>query len=492
MKKIYFALCLIVISCNFGCFQQATKNQAKIAEAPSFETISERALSSSFFEKGSFCEGKWWLLFADPQLSALIEEALKSNPTLKAAEAKVVAAQAAAKMIRSNLFPNLGADATDNWQYLSKYGFDRSFFPIPDPSTIPAKYNEVDLSLNFSYEIDFFGKNRKKLREALGLAVAQEMERAEASLILCTSIAFAYFEWQTHFAEKQLYEKWLSTEKQLEHFFSLRSKKGLDNSIGYLTQKQATDALYQKVIDKEKELEIDLLFLKNLLGEGPDYFLALTPHQELLSQKIPLPPHLEIDLLAQRPDLMAQIWRVEAAAEAIGVAKTEFYPNVNLLALGGLSSLTLSKIFNWASRTGTLLPAIHLPIFTGGQLSANLSSKVALFNEAVETYNSLLLKAVQEVGSEITTFLSIQKEVTLQQSIVETQQKNCHLASLRYQKGIDDYSHLLKANLTTFSKEFEALEWKHSSLLSCVRLIKSLGGGMPLQKLPSIYPTPSS
>lgn len=486
-KYIY----LIIVFFNFGCFQKSNREEASIASKPSLESISKKALASPSFEEGFFEKERWWSLFSDPQLEKLMTHALQQSPTLKMAEAKVSIAKASAKLSYSSLFPTVSANALDSWNYLSKYGFDRSFFPLSTgDNIIPKKFNETDLSLTFNYEFDFWGKNRKKWKEALGALVAEEMEKKQATLILSTTVAFAYFEWQAHFAEKSLYEKWLSSERKLETYFSFRYEKGLNNRLFPLAQETKLEEIKQKVIHKQKELEIDELFLKNLLGESPDFSLDLKPSPELITQKIPFPPSIELDLLSKRPDLMAQLWRVESASKSIGVAKTEFYPNVNLMALAGLSSLTFPHLFEWASRTGALNPAIHLPLFTGGELRANLSKKVALFNEAVYSYNTLLLQAAQEVASEITTFLSLQEEIEAQATILQAQRKTVELSSLRYNVGVDDCSSLLEATNKLLAQEVNAVLLRHASMLTTIRLIKSLGGGMNVSEPPPIVSNP--
>jgi NodT family efflux transporter outer membrane factor (OMF) lipoprotein len=481
MKKIFPLLILIL---NFGCFQSVEKSH--INSMSSLQEISNQALSSTYFEEGKTKNEQWWKVFKSFELNVLMQKAIKNNPTLQAAEAKIVEAQASAKIVRSKLFPKLSASAVDNWNYLSKYGFDRDFFPLPDGNMeIPHKYNTIDLSVNFTYEIDFWGKNRKQLQEALGLAMAEQMEKNQAELILCTSVAYSYFEWQAHRQEKELYEKWLASELELDTFYASRYQTGIDDVVPSLKQYQASGDIQQKIVDLEKQMTIDLLFLKTLIAEDPASTLSLSPQEEILEQKIIIPETIGLDLVAQRPDLMAQIWRVSSAAKAIGVAKTEFYPNVNLNAFAGLSSLSFSHLFNWASRTGALTPAINLPLFTGGALRANLGKKIALYNEAVASYNSLLLQAAQEVVSSITTFLSLEKQIDIQTAKVSFQQEAFQAASLRYKKGVDNMKPMITSSQELLAQELSMITLRHALILSSLQIFQSLGGGMQPQALPS-------
>ena len=242
-----------------------------------------------------------------------------------------------------------------------------------------------------------------------------------------------------------------------------------------MQQKQIGDLKLQ-IQTKEKEIILDELMLKQLAGLGPEAEFVLT-YEDTSSVKPPLPSTLGLDLLAQRPDLLAQLFRVEAARQEIGVAKTEFYPNVNLVSLAGLSSLSFGNLFTWASRVGTLHPAINLPVFTGGKLTGNLKSKLALFNEAVFQYNETLLQAAQEVTSEITTYLSLTEQLKIQENQILLQEDLLTIANSRFIKGIDRFIPTLQSEVKVLEEKLYEVSLKEYRALSFVKLIKALGGG---------------
>jgi NodT family efflux transporter outer membrane factor (OMF) lipoprotein len=471
-----------------ACNRQTEKEMAAVYEPFSLHETVDQAIASGHFEKGDWPEHQWWRIFLDPQLDAFIERGLQNHPNLKKAEARVQFAEANAKKIRSKLFPNLDANATDNWQYYSKYGFVRDFYPAQGGVQIPHKVNETDLTLNFSYEFDFWGKNRKMFAAALGIARAERIEKVQAELILATSIAFAYFQWQAHHLQLDLYSTWLESEENLNALSKARHQIGIDSLSPPLEQKESLEQLRLTVADLQKELEIDLYVLKSLLGEGPDRSLEVTPIPFKLEAVMKLPSDLGLDLLARRPDLMAQVWRAEAARQEIGVAKTEFYPDVNLMAFAGLSSISFNHLFSWDARNGALQPAIHLPLFTGGRLEANLSSKVAAYNEAIQSYNALLLDAVKEVASEITTFSSYQEQVKIQSSIVLAQKDLLDIARSRYDQGVDNSLAVLSTLEKVADQEIRKVELEKLEIFSFIRLIKCLGGGFHSDKIPSFNP----
>lgn len=446
----------------------------------------DKALASSQFALGEWPSREWWEVFEDPQLSGLIEKAIKESPSIKKVEAKLIFAEQNAKKVRASLFPTLSGDYNENWQYFSKNGFVRDFYPITGGVQVPAKVNQIDLSLNFFYEFDFWGRNRKMYKAALGEAKAQLAERIQAELTLSTLVAFSYFQLQSHRAELALYKTILENWKTSYDLILQKEVAGVSNRISVLDVAKEIYAAEEKVSESQKNIEIDLYVLKALAAQGPDSQLEVHEAPLYFTRSIALPKHLGADLLARRADLMAMIWRAEAASREIGVAKTDFYPNINLAALVGVESLQFPTLFQWSSRTGALQPAIHLPIFTGGKLSANLSSKIAKYNEAVQTYNEGLLEASKEVATELSTLYSLHDQVGMQNKLVGSRVEKESLSLERFEKGIDDYLEFLLSRTERARAEIHKVELQSMHLLSVVRLIKSLGGGYHADEIPSL------
>ena len=488
IKKLFLFYSLCCIGCSCGHHPE----KATISDPLPMENTLEKALNSSQFAVGEWPSRLWWEVFDDPQLSNLIEKAIKQNPTIQKVQARLIVAEQNAKKVRSALFPTLNADYMENWQYYSKNGFVRDFYAI-DPAiakstglSIPSKANTIDLSLNFFYEFDFWGRNLKKYRAALGEAKADLADRIQSELSISTLVAFAYFELQTHKAEELLEQNLLDSWKISYDLILKQDAAGLKNKISGLDAEREVYNIEQKLSETRNNIEIDLYMLKALTAEWPDATLDLAYVPLHFERPIPLPDHLGADLLARRADLMAMIWRAEAASLEIGVAKTDFYPNINLAAFAGLESLQFPTLFSWSSRTGALQPAIHLPIFTGGSLYANLSSKIAKFNEAVATYNEGLLDAAKEVASEMSTLYSLHDRIQLQGKVVSTRKDKELLYHQRFEKGLDDYVQFLVSYRERVEEQINKVELESFKMLSVVRLIKSLGGGYLADDLPSI------
>jgi len=471
-------LFLIGIILFTGCAKVPDSDLARTLEAPSLYVSENEALRKGTFEMGKWPNEKWWEMFEDPQLTVLIERALKENFTLKAAHEQVEYSNQLANKQRSKLLPQLSGNYTEQWQYLSKYGFDRDFFPVPPeaPGQIPHTINLIDLTLNFDYEFDFWGKNRNLFRAALGQALADKAEEKQAQLVAAVMIAQTYFALQAKLAQIDILREKLEERNELLTLTSMRNSIGLVSAIPVFDSDKQTHLVQQSIVFLEEGIALDKHMLKYLVGLGPDERLLETIPQAHFDRPFPLPDNISSDLLARRPDLMAQICRVEAAAKEIGAAKADFYPNINLSAFGGLESLVFSNLFR-DSKTGGLAPAIHLPIFTGGRLRANLRSKVAAFNQAVYAYNNLVLSAAKEVADKIVTVSAIIDGYAQQIDAFRDTAGQYNLLFSRYAKGLDNYLSVLNSQEEVLQQRFLLVGLYTDHLTSVLNLIKTLGGG---------------
>ena len=147
------------------------------------------------------------------------------------------------------------------------------------------------------------------------------------------------------------------------------------------------------------------------------------------------------------------------------------------MAFAGLESLSFNKFLSISSRQGSLIPAVHLPIFTGGKLTANLKSKVAAFNEETYSYNELLLNAAKDVADQISTLIATFDILNRQINSLETVEEQVELQYLRYRHGVNNALTVLEREDDLQSQRLQLLSYERDYLLAVLRLIKALGGG---------------
>jgi len=424
------------------------------------------------FIRGEWPANNWWVMFDDDQLSEIMEVAIEGNPNLKASVSRMRSAQAEARQVRSLLLPKLGAMFKDDYQHISRDSLDR--FP---PSLVPAVINQINLALDFEYEIDLFGKNRDQYRAALGEAKAEQAEMSQSLLMITSLLAENYFNYQAYLVQLEIASDLVLAHATYAELTLMRARYGLDDQLHVDRAEAALLTAQESVAMLEKEVGLSENQLKILMGLSPDDPRTFETPTANFNKPFPLPENIPANLLARRPDLRSQIWKVEAAAHLIGAAKAAFFPNINLAAFIGLETLSWSKLFSASSFAASLAPAISLPIFTGGKLTAQLSEKRAKFDTAVYDYNSLLLRASKEVSDQLKIMQSVNRRGALQSEVLLRMINVSDLTYVRYENGLTNYLLLLDSQIEVMKEGIKEITIQKERQLSVLNLVKALGGG---------------
>jgi NodT family efflux transporter outer membrane factor (OMF) lipoprotein len=462
---------VLILLCAQGCAPIPKHELADMMTSSQIDRIAAEALESGDFTGGDWPEACWWKALKDPVLDQLIATALQESPTLKRAEERLRAATQFALQRRAKLFPEVYFEADDNWQHLAREGFFRAF-----AKTVPAVVNDVHLGLSFSYEFDFWGKNRLLFTAALGEAVALAAERMQAELILTTSIAYTYAELQFLLYKRQILEKMQAHKKAIWAIRTKREKNALDTSIRRLQGESDALDVQVSLAALDQEIRKGEHKLKALSGLGQEADLDIS-FRALPTLQVALPEKLSLDLMARRPDLVAQRARIESASKQIGAAKTDFYPNVDLMGVVGFETIHWRTLFRKENYSGNIDPAIHLPIFTAGRLRAHLREKVAQFDEAVYAYNEMILQAAQEVADRLTDMIQIQKQAEIREVLLQTAKKQETLVQHRLENGLSDQTAVLERQNQVLENDLMWAELVYGKQLAAVLLIRALGGG---------------
>ncbi len=455
------------------------EKQEKIMQTPGVETSVAKSLHASFFAAGNWPQERWWEIFQNPTLNAWMEKALANNPSLQGAEQRLEQAKQMARISRSRLFPYLFFDADDNWRYLSKH----SFYHLLNPSLAQNGY-EVDLSLGFTYEFDFWGKYRNLFRASIGEVLAYEAEVSQAKLILSSALAQGFFALIIHQQKKALIDR-LTEVRQARYALQYELyEKALSSAIPPLQLEEQVQIVQQWQLAILDEVEIDTHLIHALMGEGPDAPLSYDADFSYIPPKIEIPQNVSLDLLSRRPDLMAQIWRVEALSCEVGAAKAEFFPNINIAAFAGLASVSWKDLLNMQSKSAGIEPALHLPIFTAGAIRAGVRAKRASFEQAVFAYNDLLLQSAKQVADLLSNLRAIYEQKQLQEAIVKEAYDLYSLSALRAIKGLDNALVVYEREEHLLQKQMDDLDLRYQQYALHIQFIRALGGGYQSPYIP--------
>jgi NodT family efflux transporter outer membrane factor (OMF) lipoprotein len=426
----------------------------------------------------------WWSGLGDPQLDALIAEALKDNPGLGVADARARAAQAEAGVAEAARKPSVngGAAAAGARPPAALLG-DKAHFAV-------AKYGYV----SFKWDLDLWGGKRAAWEAAVGQARATEVDARAARIELSGNVARAYAQLGYAFTQQDLAAGELKRANQSRELTRQRVAAGIDNQIALKQGDAEVATAEQDVALAARAVDAARSSLSVLLGKGPDRGLQIARPRLLKPAELAVPSNLPLDLLGHRADLVAARWRVEAASKDIKVAKTEFMPNISIGAMAGVISMGGGNPFSLPGRFYQFGPSLSLPIFDGGKLRANLSGKDAQYDIAVAQYNQALVGALNQVADDLSALQSLHDQLAAQQRAQTAAQQAWDLALQRYQAGIGSYLEALvvRQQLLVANTGMAALQAQQVDL--SVQLIQALGGGFqPQPDAPTLSPssTPS-
>ncbi|MFT4241574.1 MAG: efflux transporter outer membrane subunit [Acidovorax sp.] len=412
---------------------------------------------------------QWWKTLGDPQLDALIDQALQGSPSLAVSRARLEQAVALSQVREAANGPQatLGVDATR--QRYTENGL------VPAPIA-GNTYNSGTVQATLSWSPDFFGQHAAELQAALGQARAAQADAAAAANTLAAQVGRSYVALARLIAQQGVAERALAQREEQLRLTQERVSAGLDSQVE-LTQAQAAvpdartqiEALAEQITLARRQLAV-------LTGQAPDALSALAPQLDHL-QNAPVPQALGADLLGRRPDVVAARWRVEAATQGVRSARSEFYPNVNIGAFIGLNALGLDKLFNAGSRQMGVTPALRLPLFDGGRLRAQLGGRQAELDTAIAQYNGAVLDAVKEAGDAMASVQSLTRQQALQDEAAASAERAYRFAQERYRAGLGTYLIVLGAESQVLAQRRLAVDLRARQLDTRLVLMKALGGG---------------
>lgn len=460
---------LVAVALLAGCASpRGLAPTATLRDANSL--AASHTLAGATASKAAWPATDWWKAYGDPQLDALMDEALAHSPTLAIAAARTRRALAAVDVARAPLAPRVDATASTSRERFSEHGTT----PPPYAGTTQS-INELQATL--AWEIDFWGKNREAYEAALGAARAAEVDAAAARLALSTSIAQAYVQLERAYLLLDVANATLAEREQLYNLTRDRNAAGIDSKVELKQAESALPVTREAIAQLDERIALTRNQIAALMGAGPDRGAAISRPTAAALTPVALPSTVPAQLLGRRPDIVAQRWRVEAAQHAIASAKAEFYPNVNLLAFVGLQSIGGGGFLTAASRMVGVTPAVSLPIFDAGRLRGNLAERDADYDIAVEQYNQTLADAMREVVDQLASFRSVDVQRSEQRHALATTREAYDLALLRYREGLGNYLQVLSAEAPLLDQQSLDADLRARELELSINLVRALGGG---------------
>ncbi|MFM0319021.1 efflux transporter outer membrane subunit [Paraburkholderia nemoris] len=449
-----------------GCVNYAgIKSDKQIAPPSRFET--KQSLPA---EGGQWPAMDWAKQFGDSQLPALIDEALKGNPTIEQARARIEKATSYVGSANSTLYPNV----TGSYAWTRQLYTGNGIVPPPYNGTWQSENNVL---ASASFDLDLWGKNREKLRQAVSQEKVADAEAEEVRISVAASVASAYNHLAQLYALRDIELREVKNREDIGRITDGRVGAGLDTNVERQTAYGETATSRSSVSELDGQITTVRYQLAALLGEGPDRGLSIANPSLGDGASVALPDNLPADLLSRRPDIVAAYWQVDSAIHDVKEAKAEFYPDVNLSLAAGLDAFGWGRLLTAGSRQLQAGPAIHLPIFDAGALRSQLKGRYADFDYDVATYNQTLINALSDVATQVTQIHSTDRQLIDAQQALDAQTNAYQLALVRYKAGLNQQLQVLNADDNRLAAETAVVNLEMNRRGMQIGLIKAMGGG---------------
>ncbi|KAG0192135.1 hypothetical protein DFQ28_010016 [Apophysomyces sp. BC1034] len=468
LSATIFASCLIIAGC---ASTRGIAPRAKPVDASRLDA--SQAVRAASVE-AQWPNEQWWKMYRDSQLDQWINDALAGSPTLEMARDRVRQAQAMASLARADLAPELNGNLS-----MTRQHWPDNIFYGPGPLANTDTWNNT-IGLSFSYNLDLWGHDEKAAERALDAAHMQAVDARAAQLELEANIVRTYVKLSLAFAQRDIAAQTLAHEQSIADIARRRLQGGIGTQLAFTQAQAPLPQRERQIAAFDEQIELTRNQLAALAGKGPGAGAALRRPTLSLDTPVSMPSILPAELLGHRPDVVAARWRVAAYATGIDVARSAFYPNVNLLASvggtfvgGGPLAFLLSQAH--AASAG---PAVSLPIFNGGRLRAQLDAASAGYDLAVNQYNQTLINALKDIADQIVTLKSLDAQREAMQRAVTVAQRGYDLAASGFRRGLTDYLSVLSAQTQLLQAQQNAEVVHASKLAARASLVAALGGGL--------------
>lgn len=471
--RSWFALCCVaalifIAGCSVG--PKYSKPAAQIP--PAYKGDWKPAAPGDAARKGA-----WWEIFQDPQLNSLEEQLTVSNQSLRAAQDRFLEARAALRFSRSAQFPLLTANAGISRQRQS------SNRALKGP-TSPSDYSDYLAAGDLSYEVDAWGQIRKTVESSRELAQASAADLETVRLSLHAELASDYFILRGLDTQKQLFDSNVAAfEKGLELTENrfrggLASREDVELATTQLEQTRAQDIDITSARDQFEHA------IAVLIGQPASTFnLAAAP-----MPGVPQTPALGLpsELLERRPDIAGAERRVASANAQVGIATTAYFPSILLGLTGGFESGQFTSWLAGPSALWSVGGTVAQTVFDAGRRRAVSDQAKAVYDETLAGYQQTVLTAFQEVEDALSDLRVLQDEAKTQDAAVAAANRSVEQATNRYKGGLDNYLTVITAQSAALANQRTAVSLLTRRMTSSVLLVKALGGGWDVSKLPAV------
>lgn len=440
-------------------------------EAPSFQAPAQFKEQAAAPAEGQWTRarpaeaqprGEWWRAFNDPVLNELVARADAANNSIQVAAARLAEARALARSTDADRSPQIGLGAGASRQR----GLDRN------QSTTPSTL--INAGLDFSYELDLFGRLSKASDAARLDAESRAGLLQSTRLLVQAETAQTYLALRALDDERQLVRETVEAYRDTLRLTQQRHRAGdiAELDVARVETEMASTESEALTLDRRRaELEHALAVLTGEPASSfemkPDSWATALPA---------IPAGVPATVLTRRPDVSAAQKGVLAAQARVGVAQAAWFPNIALTGGGGYASSEIGDLFKWSARSWGIGALLSLPLLDGGRREAGVQGASAQLDGALASYREQVLTAFRDVEDQLSSLRILGAQSEVQAKAVASASRATQLSDTRYRNGYISQLDLLDARRSELRNRRQALQVRSAQYQSTVGLIRALGG----------------
>jgi len=509
------SMVLMVAGCSVGPDYRAPA----FVGPPAWNSAPSSQPSPSTSQPSALTE--WWNTLHDPLLNSLISRAVKFNPGLEVAAARVREVRAQRGAAAAAFWPQIDSNASYDYRSSSlntqsktsdNQGLGRQILRNTASSMVRSLtsgqttgtnvgtsavnqlvttlmnrqsssktsrgQNMFQAGFDASWEIDIWGGTRRSVEAATADLQASEENLRNVLVSLLAEVGVNYIELRGAQRRLAIAEDNIGLQKRTLEMVQGRLIAGFVSEVD-VAQAQAQYRTTQSQVPLlESMIRQYIHQLSVLVGEPPGALM-----EELRQSKpLPVPPPevpmgLPSDLLRRRPDIREAERTLAADTARIGVAMADLFPRFSLNGSLGPQTIDMQHFLDRNSLSGSVGPSITWPVFQGGRILANIEAQNARQEQSLASYRQTVLNAFQEVEDAMTAYSSEKARREAIAGSVVANQKAVDLSSALYNRGFVDFLRVLESQRSLYSSQDELASSDITAMTNLVALYKALGGG---------------
>jgi NodT family efflux transporter outer membrane factor (OMF) lipoprotein len=458
-RQIIFGIAILILTTQQACFVARDYTRPEMFDEIGFRT------DTASMDTLTMATIAWRDFFTDPLLQSYIDEGLQNNLDIRIALTRIDAAEAWLKQGKAGQLPTLNTHLSASHFELSKNGQSRGV----------GSGNVFELGTGLSWEADIWGKIRSTRRAYQASYLQSQAAHQAVKTRLIAGIATLYYNLLSIDEQMEITQETIENRKR-----SLQTAIALKNA-GNGTEadvKQTEAQLYTAqaiLIDLQQQARLYENALSLLLGSPPRPLARNTFDDQIVDTV--LLTGVPLQLLGNRPDILAAEYNLINAFELTNVARSNFYPSLTLSASAGLQSLELQNLFSLNSLFANIVGGLAQPLLNGRRIRTQYEVSQAKQEQARLQYLQTFLTATADVSDALYSFEATTEKIAVKQKEFEAYNDAVRYSEALVNNGLANYLQVLIARERSLASSLTLAENKSTRLKYLVQLYEALGGG---------------